>query len=168
MIKKEYSRILRYQQEDGWCGPAVVQMALAVGRIRKTQKAVAKDIYQPWWGTTQQAIHAYLSKYFSRLNSKNNSKISDILYHLNKDHAIIVNWWDDINTDPDDADGHYCLILDYDQKNRKLVLADPSERRGIWKMGRKDFNDRWYDAIDLAGKKWIDGWMLWIDPTSRI
>lgn len=142
-------------------------MTLASGRIKIPQAKIAKEVLLPWWGTTHDSIYAYLSRYFKNLNFKSDSKISDIEYYLKKGHTVIVNWWD--NLDPEDEeDGHYSLALLVDRKRGKLTLADPSGTRGIWKIDIKDFNDRWYDYLDVHGKKWVNGWLLWVDPKSRI
>jgi len=35
-------------------------------------------------------------------------------------------------------------------------------------MEKEDFKKRWYDSLDTQDKKWISGWMLWVDPKSKI
>ena len=35
------------QEKSGWCGPAVIQMALLAGGIKKSQKDIAKEVYPP-------------------------------------------------------------------------------------------------------------------------
>lgn len=158
-------KILRYQQKDHWCGPASIQMVLASAGKKVSQEAIAKDVILDWWGTTQDAIYAYLSKYFEKLNFKTNSKLEDLFSHLVKGHTIMVNWWDDLDKE-EDADGHYSLILNYDKNAKIVTLGDPSVGRGIWKMDSKEFNNRWYDYLDVHYKKWIAGWLLWVDPKS--
>lgn len=157
----------RFQKRAGWCGPAVIQMILAkVGR-RVSQADIAKDVYKDWWGTSQQMILAYLSRFFKHVNYKENASFSDISEHLNKGDLIIVNWWDDY--DENEPGGHYSVVADYDSSINALVLADPSnERPGIWTVHEDEFRGKWYDSLDVHDKKWIEGWMLWVDPTSVI
>lgn len=162
-----YKNIFRWQKKDGWCGPAVIQMALASGGTRIPQKKIAKQVFQPWWGTTQQSIYAYLSQYFKRLGFKEGAYLRNVKYHLNKKHLVIVNWWYDYEN-PKDADGHYTLIVKVDSQRRKVHLADPAEGNGFWSLTTNDFNKRWYDSLDVRNKKWVSGWMLWLDPASRI
>jgi len=139
-------------------------MALAAGGIKKTQSEIAKDVYFGWWGTPQDIIYAYLSRFFSKIDFKSNATLSDIETHLKTGHIIIVNWWDDI--DPKDADGHYSLILNF--QDGLITLADPSEGRDIWETGAEKFEKKWYDYLDLRKKKKIKKWMLWLDPESKI
>ena len=163
-----WKKIHRYQEKPGWCGPAVIQMVLLASGIKKTQKDIARDVYKPWWGTNQQMLLSYLSRFFKLVNFKKNSSISDINFHLKKGNYIIVNWWDDlcVNIEPD---GHYCIVADYNQKKRTLILADPTVlRSGLWEIKTKDFIKKWWDSLDIHGRTWIDGWMLWVDPTSKI
>ena len=162
-----WNKIHRFQEKPGWCGPAVIQMILRACGIKKSQKEIAKDVYKPWWGTDQQLMFAYLSRFFGRIRSKENAVLSEVEKHLKKGHIVIVDWWDDL--DADDPDGHYTLVIDYDKEAKKIKMADPSNaRQGIWAMDSKEFNDRWYDTLDVHGKKWVDGWMLWIEPSSKL
>jgi ABC-type bacteriocin/lantibiotic exporter with double-glycine peptidase domain len=161
-----YRNIFRWQQKDGWCGPAVIQMALAAGGIRTAQAIIARKVFQSWWGTNQQSIYAYLSQYFKHLGFKEGAYLKHVKYHLDRKHIVIVNWWDDY--DKEDADGHYTLVVKVDLKTKRIHLADPAKGNGFWSLTTNDFNKRWYDILDIHGKKWIDGWMLWLDPHSRI
>lgn len=140
-------------------------MALACAGVKKSQTEIAENVYHSWWGTTQQSMLAYLSQYFENLNFLENAEISDIEAHLNKSHIVIVNWWDDL--DPKDAEGHYGIAVDYDGKNNKITLADPSEGRGIWEINIKEFEEKWFDFLDVDKKIKIKRWMLWIDPVSK-
>ena len=167
MAKINWKKIHRFQENKDWCGPAIIQMVLKAVGFRKSQKEIAKDVYIKWWGTTQQMLIAYLSRFFKNIRYKRNSSIADISRNLNKGYIVIVNWWDDL--DASDADGHYTIVSKYDSKNKMLTMLDSSNsRQGIWKMSSKDFKDRWYDALDVHGDNWIDGWMLWIDVNSRL
>lgn len=163
----KYQHLFRYQQKSGWCGPAVIQMAMLSAGIKKTQSAIAREVYQKWWGTNQQTIYAYLSQYFKKLGFKENSTLRNITYHLTQKHFVIVNWWDNLTPD-EGEDGHYSVIFAYDSKSKLITLGDPSAGRGIWQMKAADFNNRWYDSLDVHGKKWISGWLLWLDPKSVI
>ncbi len=157
----------RFQKRPGWCGPAVIQMLLAKCGRRIPQAEIAKDVYKDWWGTSQQMILAYLSRFFKLVNFKENATFSDITDHLTKGNLIIVNWWDDF--DENDPGGHYSVVADYDSKLAALTLADPSnERPGIWTISETEFRSKWYDSLDVRDKKWITGWMLWVDPKTLI
>lgn len=167
MTRVNWKKISRYQKKPGWCGPAVIQMILLAAGIKKSQSEIAKDVYQKWWGTGQNIMLAYLSKFFKLVNFKINGRISDINYHLKKGHVVIVDWWDDL--DGDDPDGHYSIVIGYDKKNKKLIMLDPySKRSGLWKMDAKEFNSRWYDYLDVHGNTWVDGWMLWLDLKTKV
>jgi len=139
---------------------------LAVG-IKKTQKEIARAIYKDWWGTNQQIMLSYLSKFFKIVNYKINAIFADIEHHLNKGNIVIVNWTDDL--DEDEPCGHYSIVGDYDKKAKVLTLVDPStSRKGIWQIGKNEFNKRWYDTLDVHGRTWVDGWMLWVNPKSKL
>ncbi|MGA3292035.1 MAG: C39 family peptidase [Candidatus Microgenomates bacterium] len=158
----------RFQEKPGFCGPAVIQMVLLACGINKTQVEIARDVYKDWWGTTQQIILAYLSKFFKIVNYKHNATFKDISSHLKNGHIVILDWWDDVDKE-DKADGHYSIAGDYDHKLRALTLVDPSNSRpGIWTISDNEFRKKWYDTLDVHDRTWVEGWMLWIDPSSKI
>jgi hypothetical protein len=162
-----WKKIHRFQKKAGWCGPAVIQMVLLVAGIKKKQKDIVKAVYKKWWGTDQQLMMAYLSGFFKIVNFKNNATFSDIEFHLNKGNIVVVDWMDDF--DDGEPGGHYSIVGDYDKKAKMLTLIDPSNARdGIWNISTRDFNPRWYDTLDLHNRTWVDGWMLWVDPKSKI
>jgi ABC-type bacteriocin/lantibiotic exporter with double-glycine peptidase domain len=154
----------RFQEKNDYCGVAVIQMILSQVGINKTQEEIAKDVFISWWGVSQQIMLAYLSQYFSITNYKNNSKISDVSFHLKNNHIVVLNWWDDL--DDSYGDGHYTIVEKYVDK--KLFLVDSStERNGILEIKYSDFKSRWYDTLTLDNKIWTTGWMLWVDLKSK-
>ena len=163
----DWEKIHRFQKKPGWCGPAVIQMILLASGIKKSQRSIAQAVYKDWWGTSQEMILAYLSKFFGKVEFKTYAKIKDIKKQLKRGNLILVDWWD--NLDGDTPDGHYTLIIGYDTVRKMLQMADPTNaREGIWEMEKEDFKKRWYDSLDTQDKKWISGWMLWVDPKSKI
>jgi hypothetical protein len=164
----DWKKTHKFQEKPGWCGPAVIQIALLSCGITKTQKEIAQEVYKDWWGTTQQIMMAYLSRFFKIVNYKHDATMKDVSSHLKKGHIVILDWWDNIDKE-DEPGGHYSIVADYDYKLKGLTLVDPSNRRpGIWTISDKEFNKNWYDTLDIHGRTWIDGWMLWIDPASKI
>ena len=162
----DWKKFHRFQEKQGWCGPAVIQMTLEASGITKSQKEIAKDVYLEWWGTTGTILLAYLSRFFGQVNYKNNSTLPDLLSHLSHGHIVIVNWWDDVDKG-DVPGGHYSIAGDY--KNGILTLVDPSNsRKGIWTIPDKEFEKRWYDFVDVNNKVKIEGFLLWVDSASKI
>lgn len=167
MDRKRWEKIFSFQARSGWCGPAVLRMVLLSGGIRKSQREIANDVYNPWWGTHQQMMFSYLSRFFSRLGYKERARMKDLFYHLEKGRVIVVNWWDDL--DPSDpADGHYAVVVEYRKRSDSLTLADPSAGRGIWEIDKNKFRRRWYDYLDVRQEVEIRRWMVWVDPTSKV
>ena len=164
---KIWKKYHSFQKKPGWCGPAVIQMVLARASIKKSQVEIAKAVYKKWWGTPQQMILAYLSKFFKIVNFKTNADFKDVYFHLKKGNSVILNWWDDF--DEANPGGHYSIAIGYDGKLHALTLLDPSNQRpGIWMISEKEFQNKWYDTLDVHDRTWIEGWMLWVDPKSKI
>lgn len=154
------------RQEDGWCGPAVLKMVLSAVGIDKSQQEIVADTNISWWGVDTSIMIAYLSRFFSQLNFKINASITDIESHLNQGHIVIVDWWDDLTDDPaDPPDGHYSIVDSINREQGTVKLIDPSHR-GIWDMKLTDFENRWYDCLDVDQKIRQSGWLLWLNPSS--
>lgn len=165
---KIWKKYHKFQKKPGWCGPAVIQMALSYAGVRKRQETIAKAVYKDWWGTSHQLMYAYLKKFFKEINFKNHATVPDLIKHIEKGHIVIVNWWDNLDLNVQES-GHYSIAIAYNKKTKTLTLADPSnERSGIWDIEEKEFKRRWYDLLDEHGDKWVEGWLLWINPASRI
>ena len=155
------------RQEDGLCGPAVIKMALSAVGIDKTQAEIVADTNISWWGVDTSIMTAYLSRFFSDIGFKINADIKDIELHLRRGDIVIVDWWDDLTDDPDDPpDGHYSIVAKIDKRRGTIKLIDPSAR-GIWDMKISDFQDRWYDYLDVNQKIPQSRWFLRLNPVSR-
>lgn len=164
---EEWKKYHAFQKYDDYCGPGSIQMFFNASGIEKSQAQIAREVHKKWWGTEQRLILAYLSRFYERLGYKENATLWDLSYHLNRNDMVMVNWWDDLSGSY--ADGHYSIAAELQPKKHILTLADPSQNRdGVWPMGTQDFKDRWYDSLDVRNKIWIEGWMLWVDPKSKI
>jgi hypothetical protein len=162
----DWSNFHNYQEKDGYCGVAVIQSILAAAGINKTQKEIAKDVYLKFWGVGRQIMLAYLSLFFKIVNYRDNSQIGDVIPHLRKNHAIVLNWWDDIESGYED--GHYSILADYDPKSKLVSLVDPSTcRDGFWKINYSKFKHKWWDGLTTDNKIWSTGWFLWCDINSK-
>lgn len=151
---------------DGWCGPAIVNIALAAVGIRKSQESIMRHVYMPRFGTTQDSLFAYLSQYFRKVGFKTNARLRHVRYHLSRGHIVIVNWWDDLDEDDED-DGHYTIVQSVHCNGQKMRMIDPSDR-GIWDIKTRVFLNRWYDYLDARNSKRLDRWLMWMDPVSKV
>ena len=164
----KWRKFHKFQEKPGWCGPAVIQMALLACGIKKSQNEIADKVYKDWWGTTQQIMMAYFSRYFKVVNYKHDATIKDVSLHLEEGHIVILDWWDDID-EKDEPGGHYSIAGSYNSKSKDLTLVDPSNARpGIWDIPEAKFNKNWYDTLDVHDQTRTNGWMLWVDPASKI
>ncbi len=154
------------RQEDGWCGPAVLKMVLSAVGIDKSQAEIVADTNISWWGVDASIMIAYLSRFFSDLGFLTGAAVEDIEKHLQAGHFVIVDWWDDLTDDPNDPpDGHYSIVNSINREQGTVKLIDPSSR-GIWDMKISDFEDRWYDCLDVDQKIRQFRWLLWLAPAS--
>ena len=119
------------------------------------------------FGTTQQSLFAYLSKFFGKIGFREGARFRHVRYHLSRGHIVIVNWWDDLEENDGD-DGHYTLIHSIRPDGSSIRMIDPTEDRGIWNMKTRAFLKRWYDYLDVQNSKRLDRWFMWIDPGSKI
>jgi hypothetical protein len=161
----DWKKIHRFEEKRGWCGPATIQMILAAAGIEKPQEEIAKFVDLDWWGTTQNITVAYLSKFFDNLGFEQDASVKDIENHLKKGHLVIVDWWD--NLDEGKPEGHYSLAGGIDREKKTITLVDPyPQRKGIWEMSIREFEDRWFDTLDVRDRIRINSFLIWVDPSS--
>lgn len=158
------SNVAVSQEQSGWCGPAVIQMVLKAAGIDNQQKEIANKVYLRWWGTTQDAMIAYLSQYFKEMGSSQNLGIKEAKKHLSLGRIVVVDWWNDLDGS-DEPDGHYSVLL-FISPDNILTLADPSCDGGFRKIAAKDFIRRWYDYKDFNCNIKSQRWLLWVNPKS--
>lgn len=167
MSEIDWTKIHRFEEKRGWCGPATIQMILAAAGIEKSQREVAKSVDLDWWGTTQDITIAYLSKFFNKLGFKEDASIEDIETYLKKGHLVIVDWWDDLGEGK--SEGHYSLVGGVNQKMGSITLVDPYPlRKGVWEMNIKEFESRWFDTLDVQDRIRLNRFIIWVDPASSI
>ena len=143
----------------GMCGSATIWMIMSASRIKKPLWYINYYVYKKFWGVCPQLFIAFLSRYFSLVNFKVGAKISDISYHLNQGHIVVLNWWDKDN-------GHYSIVSDC--KKGFLTMIDSSrERDWEWVMSTKELKEVWFDTLTTDDKLYHSGFMLWIDPASK-
>lgn len=138
----------RYQEDDGWCGPAALQMLLLRAGINKTQKEIADDVYDPNWGSSYESMAKYLHFQFWRHGTEAGATTEHVYSLLKRGYGVIANI---MYHDETGAGGHYVLIDSYDPTTETYTIFDPSNgdnlrgQRGIYTVSRKDFEKDWYD-----------------------
>lgn len=125
------------QETDYYCGPAVVQMALARIGIVFTQKQLAKELAtSPEVGTSADAIVALLRHHGLKPERRNGASLDDIRAALAEGKAAIVGYIDK------DNDPHYALASIVTDDT--ITLADPAWGEA-YTMPLQEFESRWRD-----------------------
>ena len=127
------------QEKDWWCGPAVMQMALASFGIKKSQKVLAKELgaKNNDIGTKNSSMIKVAKKYFSVVDSKEKKSFSELKNHLKQKKAVIVSYF----YEPDKT-GHFAVVKDITSKG--IILCD-SEAGPNKKYSLKHFKKIWHD-----------------------
>lgn len=158
----------RKQEEDGWCGPAALQMLLLNENINLTQEQIADKTYDPTWGTPHENLYSFAKKYFSVVNVYTNISLEDLNQKIIDGMLVMVNMITDVN---DSESGHYVSVQNIDLKKQLITIFDPDGiDGGILDLKTNVFLDQWYDYAtehDLKYKIKTKHWALVIDPTSK-
>jgi hypothetical protein len=122
-----------YQKKGDWCGVASALMVLNDSGIQSTQGRIAKEIYKKDWGTDEPELKSFLSGIFTEVGSKENSNLEEVGDLIRKGNRVIVYWWNNLPTEPGEEDlgGHYSVLADIDNVNKKVLLFDPSRQKRI-------------------------------------
>jgi ABC-type bacteriocin/lantibiotic exporter with double-glycine peptidase domain len=124
------------QETDYYCGPAVVQMALASIGIIFTQAALAEELKTtPEVGTTADAIAALLRQHGLEVKRSNGAAIADIAAALSEGQLAIVGY---VAQD----EPHYALVSSLG--DGAIVLQDPYFGEAHT-LPLEEFQQRWRD-----------------------
>lgn len=148
------------QETDYTCAPACAlsMIHFYTGGVNDTESNIASIMgTNKTNGTT---IHGVI-KYFKQLGWKVNSSIQEgspsefgdfelfLDYNLSNNNIIMV--------ENKYLDGHWRIIIGYDEANEQLITIDPYSKIncGITVMSARDFFTTWYDDRIDSGKTWV-------------
>jgi ABC-type bacteriocin/lantibiotic exporter with double-glycine peptidase domain len=141
----------------GFCGPAVIKMALDFYGIEKTEAEIAsltkKDKVL---GIGDEEIKKVLESFGFKVEIKSFASFEDIKISLEKGAPVIVNWFSRGRKDYGEdevADGHYSIVVGLD--NKYIYLQDPEVGR-IRKILKEHFIRVWFDFTTDHIEKWED------------
>lgn len=125
------------QETDYYCGPAVVQMALARIGLASTQTELAGELAtSAQTGTTADAIVSLLAAKGLAPQRRNGAAVADIQEALAQSKAAIVGYIEK------EGEPHYALVTDI--ADNSVVLCDPFwGERHILTLA--EFEERWRD-----------------------
>ncbi|HWB34360.1 MAG TPA: cysteine peptidase family C39 domain-containing protein [Candidatus Paceibacterota bacterium] len=136
------------QENDYYCGPAIIEMILGAYGKKITQNEAAKLA-----GTTEAVgtsldglIDALRKEGFS-IDVAENRTIDDLQHALQSDEIVIVNY-----TEPVWEWGHYAIAEKIDGDT--VTLIDPDSRTGRTSMLIEEFERRWKDPLFTKATRW--------------
>lgn len=128
------------QKEEGWCFPASAKFILRRFGETRTQEELGII-----FGTTKEkgtalaGIERGFAQLGYRAEVREDSRWEDIEKAVEKGWGVIVDWWHDLDDEPD---GHYSVVKEISRN--EIVLLDP-EIGGKRTLERKDFERKWWD-----------------------
>ena len=145
--------IIEGREVAGWCGEACLNhVAKEQGVFPISQSDLARQIYDPSWGTDGEAMLQGVS-----LLGLSGEWVQENLDSLNdyrrQGASIIVNY---ISGPDEQADGHYAVL--YAVTKTIVALNNPEWTGMITIFRREDFEKIWYD-VDQEGNR-QENWAL--------
>ncbi|PWB38626.1 MAG: hypothetical protein C3F02_02850 [Parcubacteria group bacterium] len=135
------------QQNNFYCGPASLQMALAFFKYFQPQTSLARQLKtSPRLGTNNQRMVKVAQEHGFASFAKKNSKLSDIKFFLKNKLPVIINY-----REPSENEYHFALISGLD--DQAVRLADPHNGHNF-KLKKTIFLRRWRDSRNIY-KKWF-------------
>ncbi len=125
-----------FQENDHYCGPAVVQMVLKSFGIEAAQTEIAKELETDMVvGTSAAELQKFFEKRGFVVERKNNAKWENIA-EASKRGAAIIGY-----IEPE-GDPHYALVRSVDEGG--IVLRDPTHGDNFI-LEKSNFLERWRD-----------------------
>jgi ABC-type bacteriocin/lantibiotic exporter with double-glycine peptidase domain len=110
------------QLHEHTCGPACLRAILAWNsvQVREADLAVQAKT-NPRHGTTPEDMALTLTDHGRRVTLVKNTDLAWCLRQLRRDRAVLLLW--------NDWKGHWVTLIGYDPKTKRLLLADPANRK---------------------------------------
>ena len=126
-----------FRQTPGLCGPASLKIILDYYGVFASEKKIAKIA-----GATKEkgcSIEGLIraAKHFGfKTYLKKEGSFSELKSFVKKEIPVIINWFLE-------DDGHYSVLADID--NNRIVLIDPSLKKGKREIPLEKFLRIWFD-----------------------
>ena len=125
-----------FQENDFYCGPAVVQMVLARFGVEVAQKDIAKELETDLVvGTSARELQKFFEKRGFVVEQKNDATWEDVAAGLTKG-AVIIGYIEQ------EGDPHYALVSRVEGDT--IVLKDPTHGDNLG-LTKEEFLQRWTD-----------------------
>ncbi len=150
---KRIQTIPYFHQENDWfCGPAVVQMLLAGIGIRRTQHRLAREMRTTEAdGTKHEELEACVKRFFSSVRTKRRSNFAAMRLAVRQGDWVVVNY-----VEPVDNLGHYAILRGI--HDGMVQLQDP-EHGPRYRVPSSLFSRRWVSGDGKAFR-----WFLCVRP----
>ena len=132
----------RKQETDFYCGPAIVQMALATQGTDISQNELAASMGTSEHGTPLTEIERVLALHGFVTIRKNNAAWEDIDDALQKGMMVIIGY-----VEPEEEVAHYSFVAS--TNDEAIYFVDPLFGPDFT-MSREEFEKRWRDDEDGA------------------
>src|SRR3989344_5023288 len=126
----------RFQENDHYCGPAVVQMVLKRFGTELTQQEIAKELeIDMVVGTSAKELEKFFKQRGFVVDRKNNAEWGDLAVSLAKG-TVIVGYVER------EGDPHYALVRSVSEDT--IIIADPWHGDN-YSLSKTEFEERWKD-----------------------
>ena len=135
------------QENDYYCGPAVLQMVFEFLGIKKSQEELANELgTTEKYGTSNKAMIEATSAEGFNVIDKEGATIDEVKDFIKQNLPVIVDF-----IEPTDNLEHFAIVTGFE--NRDVVLNDPYNGQDF-KISEEDFLNRWDDPVS-GYKQWI-------------
>jgi ABC-type bacteriocin/lantibiotic exporter with double-glycine peptidase domain len=136
------------QENDYFCGPAIIAMVLgAFGRTITQQEAAALAQTNEEVGTPVEGLVGALKGLGVTVEAKEGTTLGEIEAALAGETICIVCY-----TEPVLEWGHYAIVEKIE--NGEIALIDPDARTGTTSMMLDEFERRWKDPLFTKSERW--------------
>lgn len=142
------------QENDYYCGPAILQMILERFGIKKSQEEIAKVAdTNSERGTFHRDLLKMVRENGLYAYAKRHATVKEIEKFVDEGLPIVVNY-----IEPE-GDGHYAIVVGYDTQD--LVFNDPWHGKNF-RFPKKEFESRWHNM-----RKTSFGWLMVVSKDKK-
>lgn len=137
------------QQNDYYCGPAVIKMTLAAHGINLSQRTLAREAQtNARIGTGTKGMVQTFKRHHLVISAKNRNTLYELEQALAEKKLVVICY-----TECTDNAGHYAIVKKIGKKF--ITLLDPAEKDGqALRLTIGEFQKRWKDPLYTKTLRW--------------
>ena len=140
--------LYKKQENEYFCGPAIVQMILGSFGKKMSQRRLALLLKtNARTGTSNAALGRIIRKFGGYIDAHSQGSLGEIRLHLRRGNPVIVNY-----REPEEDVGHFAIVVGITRSS--IFLLDPWHG-SRFRLSLTYFSSHWFGQFQGRSQQWL-------------